>query len=248
MNKMVIFITGNDTDIGKTLVASLIVGSISKSKPFKKIAVIKPTESGAPSFRDSDLDVVKKNNTGLRNIDFFNIYSFKDPISPYTASIIEKKPVRYSVLLKKIKEIINNYEIVIIEGAGGLMVPITKSKKVIDLIKDLDSDCYLVVKPNLGTINHTLLSIEQIKINKINFKGIIINKYPKNPGISEIYNPVYFNNCGIKIIGVVPDVKMNNISKLSKIPETFFSKELGGFFSKKSFINECNKLFKKLTK
>ena len=87
---MVIYITANDTEIGKTFVTSLILNSLSK-KIRSKIAMIKPIESGVINYKNSDLGIINNNNKNLKNIDYFNFYSFKEPISPYTASLIENK-------------------------------------------------------------------------------------------------------------------------------------------------------------
>ena len=76
---------------------------------------------------------------------------------------------------------------VIVEGAGGLRVPIGKNFEVIDLISTLKARTILVVLPFLGTINHTLLSVEALKRRKIKLEGVVINRYPKRPNISELY-------------------------------------------------------------
>lgn len=242
---MFIFITGNDTEIGKTLVTSLIVKLLSKKNKTKKISIIKPVESGIESFAESDLGFIKKNNKHSKLIEYFNFYTFSDPISPYTASLIEKDKIKFNTLVKKIYEVKKNSDITIIEGAGGLMVPLTPSKKIIDLIQVLESDCYLVVSPSLGTINHTLLSIEALKSRRISFKGIVINQYPENPGISEIYNPVFFSDNKIKINGVIPKMKKDKIPILFSNADKYLSKELGGKFNIKTFIKSRNLLFKK---
>ena len=99
---MILFITGNDTDIGKTFVTSIILSSFlntSSKKKYKKIAVVKPVESGVNKKNKSDLDFIeqfnKKNIEMTKNVDFFNYYSFSNPISPYTASLIENKRMHF---------------------------------------------------------------------------------------------------------------------------------------------------------
>ena len=94
------------------------------------------------------------------------------------------------ILTNNILKLEKDFDLVIIEGAGGLRVPITKNFEVIDLIKAINATVILVISPFLGTINHTLLSIEAMKSRKISFKGVVINFYPKNPNISELHNPV----------------------------------------------------------
>ena len=249
---MILFITGNDTDIGKTFATSIILSSFlnsSSEKKYKKIAVVKPVESGVNKKNKSDLDFIKefnkKNIEITKNVDFFNYYSFSNPISPYTASLIENKRISISLIRRNIKELSRDYPLILVEGAGGLEVPLTKKYKVINLIKDLNASCYLVVNPNLGTINHTLLSINALKCKKISFKGVIFNNYPTNPKISELYNPIYLADSGVKIAGVIPKFRKRKDSNFHAKTKDYLDKNLDGNFDQKEFVNNSKIQFAK---
>ena len=249
---MILFISGNDTDIGKTFATSVILSSFLKSnskKKYKKIAVVKPVESGVNRKNKSDLDFIKKFNKKdieiRKNVDFFNYYSFSNPISPYTASLIENKRINISLIKKNINELRKDYPLILVEGAGGLEVPLTKKYKVINLIKDLNAHCYLIINPNLGTINHTLLSINALKYEKISFKGVIFNNYPKNPKISELYNPIYLADNGIKIAGVIPKFLKREYSNFHAKTKHYLDKNLDGNFDQKQFIGNSKIEFAK---
>ena len=188
---MFLFVTGNDTDIGKTLTTALIVKSLSDK--YNRIAVVKPVESGVKNASNSDLYFIQKiNKNNIDSLVFYNFETFKEPLAPLTSSILEGRKVNSMILTNNILKLEKDFDLVIIEGAGGLRVPITKNFEVIDLIKAINATVILVISPFLGTINHTLLSIEAMKSRKISFKGVIINFYPKNPNISELHKPYVY--------------------------------------------------------
>ena len=233
---MIFFITGNDTDIGKTFTASLLVKCLLKK--FKTLAYVKPIESGIAKPSLSDFSQVKKFNIG-DNVDFFQFVTFREPVAPFTASIIEKRKINYNKIINEIKKLEKEYDLVLVEGAGGLRVPITKDKEIIDLIKSIKAKVILVMTPFLGTLNHTLMSVDTLKSKKINFEGVIINFYPKKPNISELHNPVLINEKKIKILGVVPKITKIALKSRSFRAKTFFSSQLGGEFNSKNFIKQC---------
>ena len=243
---MIFFILGNYTNIGKTFVSALLLKSLSEK--YNKIAYIKPIESGALKVNQSDLSFVKKFSNLVEKVDFFQFSLFKEPVAPLTASLIEKKKINYSQIVKNIKKLEKEYDLLVIEGAGGLRVPITKSKEIVDLIKSIKAKVILVVTPFLGTLNHTFMSIETLKVRKIFLQGVIINSYPIRPNISEVHNPILMNTRRVKILGVVP--RMTNSLKKSKNIHlrSFFSPDLGGQFCQIHFIEKCLKKFKILLK
>ena len=243
---MTIFVTGTATNIGKTFVTALLVGCLSSK--YNKIAVVKPIESGVVKSSKSALNSIKKIlKKKSDKVDFYNFVTFKQPVAPFTASLINKKPIDFNMIVKNINHLKGKYDLVVIEGAGGLKVPITKKLQMIDLIKKIKADVILVTSPSLGTINHTLLSYEALKRMKIKFRGIIINNYPKKPNISEIYNPIIISQNNVKILGLVPRFSSSD-SKKSKINyKNFFDPSLNGTFNLKNFLQTCNLKFSKIS-
>lgn len=210
------FITGTDTGVGKTHVLSLLLKQL-KESGFSP-TVIKPIETGCAK-RDGNL--IPEDATLLakiacmEDIDIVCPYRFEHPVAPYVASKLEKKRIN----IKKIKSILDGLsEPVFVEGAGGLMVPILKNFFMIDLAKYLDLDVIFVASLRLGTINHTLLSLEALKRRKIAVRGIILNDIE---GVETIATKTNFQiikeltNC--PILSVIPfgkNVKpIPNISK-----------------------------------
>ena len=162
-------ICGTDTDIGKTLISSFFVRGLNSF-------YWKPIQSGIESETDSQTvaRLAKVNNTKI--ID--EAYIFKQPVSPHWAAEIDQKVINFQLL-----NLPNVDGSLIVETAGGLMVPITRNFLQIDQIKKWDIPVILVCKSGLGTLNHTLLSIEALKKRNIKILGLVINgeKHLDNP-------------------------------------------------------------------
>ena len=193
-------ICGTDTDIGKTLISSFFVRGLNSF-------YWKPIQSGIEFQTDSQTieQITKINKEKIIN----EAYVFTQPLSPHWASEIDKKTVDFKMLkLPKVDGAM------IIETAGGLMVPITRSFLQIDLIKDWNLPVILVCKSSLGTLNHTLLSIEALKKRNINIMGLIVN------GEKHLDNPkTLFEFSGVPIIAEFPYIQKidsNNLDILWK--------------------------------
>ncbi|MEO2117520.1 MAG: dethiobiotin synthase, partial [Methanocaldococcus sp.] len=151
-----------------------------------------------------------KNDDGL---DLMNPINLKLPLSPNIAFEVENSPLTLDEIKEKIKnayEILKEkYDFLIVEGAGGVCVPIKDRFLMSDLIKFLDLDAVVVSRPNLGTINHTLLTVEHLRNKNINVRGIIINC------ITDLSEVLYYEKTfetiekvgNIEIIGIVKNKK-----------------------------------------
>ena len=207
------FISGTGTNVGKTIISSVLV---------KKLGAdyFKPIQCGKNSSSETDSDVVKKLCPKVKI--FSESYFFIKPESPNIASQKENKKVELKELLKIRKEKTNNK--IIIEGAGGLQVPINDNYLMSDVAKKFNLPLILVAKTSLGTINHTLMSIQIIKEKKINFCGIVFigNNREKTIKTIKLFGERILKN-KIKIIGIVPKVKkitrksIDNFTKLLSI-------------------------------
>ena len=162
-------ICGTDTDIGKTLISSFFVRGLNSF-------YWKPIQSGIESETDSQAvaRLAKISKEKIIN----EAYIFREPVSPHWAAEIDLKVVNSQLL-----NLPNVDGSLIVETAGGLMVPITRNYLQIDQIKKWNIPVILVCKSGLGTLNHTLLSIEALKNRNIKILGLIINgkKHMDNP-------------------------------------------------------------------
>ncbi len=171
---MIVFITGTDTDIGKTLVSSWLCLHTGYD-------YFKPIQTGSIESIDSET-VFKLSKTRVHR----ESYIFKNPLSPHMAAQIEGEYID----LAKIKlPKVNN---LIVEGAGGLLVPLNDDYFISDLVSYLKIPIILVARSKLGTINHTLLSLEYMRQKNIEVLGVILSGEPnaRNKESIELYGKV----------------------------------------------------------
>jgi len=174
-----LFITATDTGIGKTFVACGLAKFLLEKGV--DVAYYKPLSCGGDL--SEDMDSISRS----AKCPVYGTYHFKSPLSPYAASKIQKESVKIQKILNDFKNIQKKHDFVIVEGIGGALVPITDKFFVADLIAMMKIPAIVVARAGLGTINHTLLTIEALKKRKVNILGIILNGF-KGKDISEKSN------------------------------------------------------------
>jgi len=180
-----IFITGIGTGIGKTIVSAILVEKL-------KADYWKPIQSG--DLDDSDTMKVKSLVTN--NTSYFHpeAYRLSQPLSPHKSAAIDGINIDPQKIILPLTS-----NTLIIEGAGGLMVPLNDDFLMIDLIRQLNAEVVLVSQNYLGSINHTLLSVYALKAKQIPVKGIIFNGLKDND--SETYILRYST---LEMLGHIP--------------------------------------------
>lgn len=207
-----IFVTGTDTDVGKTVIAAGLAG-LFKEKGLK-VVVMKPIQTGAikregelvPKLVSLDIEFAIKTSGVTEDINLLNPYCLEPPVAPLVASQLTGVLIDIKKILAAYTELASRYDIIIVEGAGGILVPILNDYLMIDLIKDLGLPVLIVTKPSLGTINHTLLTIKQLQSENIRVLGVVINGYKEDEaGISERTNPQIIEDLSkVPILGIIP--------------------------------------------
>ena len=186
-----LFITATNTDIGKTYTTLKLIETLAHRDV--SMGVCKPIETGVTSLAPDAfalLTCVKNYNKNFKNFTEKDImaYRFTLPASPFCAD------THQSIKIKKIKEKINELsklcDLLIIEGAGGLFVPITENYMMIDLIEELNAKTLLVTPSKLGCINDTLLSIEALKNRDIDFDWGV-NLFEDIEDFKKVTQPFY---------------------------------------------------------
>lgn len=221
---MHIFVTGTDTDVGKTLITAGLA-AVMQSLGYKA-GVYKPVQSGAEEKNgflvSPDLAFVKKMDF---YVETFCSYLLKEPAAPYIAAEIEKKEIDFELIQKDYQNIKEKCEMVLVEGAGGLMVPVAPNKVMGDIAKFLDIPVLIVARPNLGTVNHTILTINQAKSMGLDVAGVVINQYPlgtKNAAIKTAPRLIE-EYTDASILGVVPYMHFFDATKPGEIINTFLN-------------------------
>lgn len=186
MQNKAIFVTGIGTGIGKTMVSAALVEKL-------KADYWKPIQSG--DLDNSDTKTVRNLISNTVSAFHPETYGLTQPFSPHKSAAIDKITIDENkfVLPKTDNSLI-------IEGAGGLMVPLNDRFLIIDLIKHLEIPVVLVTQNYLGSINHTLLSVDALRKRDIPIKGIIFN------GVKDIYSKDYIlEYTGLQLLGHIPE-------------------------------------------
>ena len=176
-----LFVTGTDTDVGKTCVSASIVKNLRDMDI--DVGVMKPFASGHKKNSNSlpqDVEILMKYSGSQDPIDLVNPYFFEIPTSPYDAAKILVQKINLQKVIDAYNKLLSSHDLVIVEGIGGLMTPITQNYFVSNLISELDIDTIVVMGSKLGTVNHTLLTYEHCKQMHLKLKGFIINQTEPN--------------------------------------------------------------------
>jgi dethiobiotin synthetase len=236
-----IFVTGTDTGVGKTVVTAAIAWNLTQAG--KRVALMKPIQTGTIVSGSTDIEFVQKVLGADYSLDVSCPYMFSDPVAPLVASML----VGERIDIKKIKDsysrLSSDNDFVIVEGAGGLLVPILEDYFMSDLALDLDLPVLIVTRPNLGTLNHTFLTLESAKKRGLDVAGIVISNFPWDPGLPEQTNPeLILSMTGDNILGVIPNdnsisVVNGDIGNIRDTASSVLSKELGGSFVLEEFLS-----------
>ncbi len=182
------FITGTDTGIGKTYIACKLIQQY-VAQGFNVVGM-KPIAAGCELIDGEWVndDVLKLEAAGNVKAPraLTNPYSFKAPIAPHIAAELEGVTIEMSIIKQAFDELCKLADIVIVEGAGGVLVPLNNSCDMADLAKALNTPIIVVVGVKLGCINHALLTVEAIKTRNCSIEGWVANLIdPEMPCCSE---------------------------------------------------------------
>jgi len=186
-----LFITATGTNAGKTYTTLKLIEAFAAKDLL--VGVYKPIETGVRSIaHDATIlfEACQKVNENFKNlkVDDITAYTFPLPAAPFCADINETINLQH--IIDKHDELAKLCDILLVEGAGGLMVPITKEYMMINLIKDLNAKTLLVTPSRLGCINDTILSILALKTFDIDFDWCV-NAYEDRESFSKVTKPYY---------------------------------------------------------
>lgn len=211
---MNIFITSTDTDVGKTYVCKGIVRELLKRG--KKTGYFKPLQSGIVPDILSDADNVKEGIKNQNNLILKNSYITNTPCTPSISAKIDGVEISLDKIEEDYKSLAKECDIVVTEGSGGLFVPVNENSLISDVIKRLNLPVIVVARPNLGTINHILLTLNALRNLNIQILGVVISNYPKNTNDPAIITaPELIEKFGsIKILDIIKK-NDNNFEKIA---------------------------------
>jgi dethiobiotin synthetase len=205
-----IFVTGTDTDVGKTWVAAGLTGALRRRGV--KAVYFKPLQSGCPQEKDALIPTDARFARDLANLpeplELLTPITLRLPLAPGVAAAQEGVAVDLSRVAAALWDLGERYDWFVVEGAGGLYVPLIGTHfLVLDLIRWLRLPLLVVARAGLGTINHTALSLAAARQAGIEVAGVVINRYPEAPSLAQQTNPEVIEAItGVPILGLVPEV------------------------------------------
>ncbi len=172
-----IFLTGTDTHVGKTVLTAAL--GVTLKKKGLRLGVMKPVETGIHPSRPA----LETDSSRLHRLcatddcsEWVTLYQFSNPIAPLAASRKAQQPIDYELIKNRYQELSRNCDLLLVEGVGGVMVPLTEQQTVRDLIVHLELPCIVVSRPTLGSVNHTLLTLEALRYRKIQVMAVVLNQ------------------------------------------------------------------------
>lgn len=205
-----VFVTGTDTNVGKTWIAAGLTAVLRRWG--LRACYFKPIQSGCPEedgrLIPTDARFARE-LAGLEEpLELLTPITLRLPLAPGVAAAREGRRVDLEEVARAREELARRYDLLVIEGAGGLYVPLINTRfLVLDLIQWFRLPLIVVARAGLGTINHTVLTVKAAQHAGVPVAGVILNRYPARPSLAEETNPeVIAALTGVAILGKVPEI------------------------------------------
>jgi dethiobiotin synthetase len=203
-----LFITGTDTGVGKTLVGGAIADYFARRG--RRVGVCKPIATGCVRRREGlvseDAEFLAHHADARFGLDTICPQRFAEPLAPAIAAERAGQIIDWTAIDRAIQAMARESDVMLVEGIGGILVPLDRRHTVLDMAKWLGLAAVVVARPGLGTINHTLLSVAALRTANVKVAGVVINQYP--PGTvpaAEETNPRAIERWGsVPVLCLVP--------------------------------------------
>ena len=183
-----VFVSGTDTDVGKTVVAAAIAATLAARG--ERVAVFKPAVTGLDELqgRLPDHEVLRMSARSSQTPAAISPYRFKPAVSPHLAATLAGAQVERSLVVRAARRAAAGCDALVAEGVGGLLVPLERDYLVRDFAVDLGLPLVIAARPALGTINHTLLTLESARSVGLEVAAVVLTPWPDAPGEIEVSN------------------------------------------------------------
>jgi dethiobiotin synthetase len=179
---MIRFVTGTDTGVGKTLVAAALCRA--ERETGRTVLYCKPVQTGLEPGQAGDAAFV----AAAAGVAVVECLRFREPLAPAVAAELAGAVIDVDGVLADIAKAGDGFDRVVVEGAGGLLVPVWGDVTMADLAERLGAGLVVVTRPSLGTLNHTALTLEAARARALPVDGLVISGWPDAPGITEATN------------------------------------------------------------
>jgi dethiobiotin synthetase len=207
-------VVGTDTGVGKTVVTAALVARLRAEGTDAR--AVKPAQTGFPE--DDDADYVRwvcgDETAAVR------LRTFGEPLAPAVAARRTDDPIAYEPLLTDTRDAMADAEVGIVEGAGGLRVPLSNGpeREIVDLVSDLDVPALVVARSGLGTLNHTALTVEALRRRDVPVLGVALNRY-EGASVAERTNPDELERMCDCPVWTLPESALENPEDVRKLTE-----------------------------
>jgi len=200
-----LFVTATDTGVGKTVVATALIHYLRSLGA--NVGAFKPVESGGREDSTALLEATGANDP----IELVNPYSFRTPISPHQAAEEEGRTIEIPIILDSFNNLRERHDFIVAEGAGGLLVPLSKNTLMPDLMFEMSLPLLVVSRAAVGTINHTLLTVKYARSLGLEVAGIVINHEKPVAETESVSRPQDFAIfTDIPLLGILPRIESRN--------------------------------------
>jgi dethiobiotin synthetase len=181
-----VFVTGTGTGVGKTVVAAAIARALAGEG--KRVAVFKPVVTGLEEAGEADHELLRRAAGSEQSDKEIAPHRYGPPMSPHLAAELAGEEIEPGRLVRAAREAASVGDFLVCEGVGGLLVPLSPRYLVRDLAVDLGLPLVVAAPPGLGTINHTLLTVEAARAAGLEIASVVLTPWPDEPGRVEESN------------------------------------------------------------
>jgi dethiobiotin synthetase len=203
------FITGTDTGVGKTTVTAALASCIKNLGV--NVGMMKPIATGTPQksgFKSSDASILCQSCGVNDSEDLVNPIFMPLVASPYDVSKTLEIKFDKEIIFEKFAKLKSMHEMLLVEGIGGIMTPLSRDYFVADMIKDMGLHTIIITRSTLGTLNHTMMTVKTCRDHEIPIQGIVVNNYDEKGETAEKNSPsTIYEITNVPILGALPFVK-----------------------------------------
>jgi dethiobiotin synthetase len=225
-----VFVTGTDTGVGKTVVMAALAMTFAKRG--YSVGMMKPIETGVGSQRtdESDAGRLRRASGNRHALAQVRPFAFRKPLAPLDAARLEGRAITLPTIVRAFHTLAARHEVILVEGVGGVYVPITQSLMVIDLIDRMNIPVLVVGRTGLGGINHALLTLAALRRRQIPLLALVLNRpTPSRTATAraqEASTTRLLRSCaGVPVIGPLPYLTgvsgnwQKSVARLARTPD-----------------------------
>ncbi len=203
-----LFVTGTGTEVGKTVVTAALAHAFLRQGV--NVGVVKPIATGCQrrggKLISSDAEKLLRASGAGDPTEWVCPYRFRPPVAPSVAA--GKQGISFSRIDQAMERLSSRHDLLLVEGIGGLLVPLDARRTVVDLAAHLKLPLLVVAHAGLGTLNHTLLTLEAARSRNLEVAGIVLNQRSPTPSLAEQTNPAVLRKLGqVPVLGVIPHLR-----------------------------------------